>query len=52
MTGQQIGFKLLETISPGFVAGINFFQSPETIVGFLTTRAPSAKYVLAKTIRL
>ena len=50
--GQHIGFKLLETISPGLVSGINFFQSPEIIVGFFTTRAPSAKYVLAKTTLL
>ena len=50
--GQQTGLSLVAAIPPGATPGMNFCQSPETIVGSLTTLAPSAKYVLAKTIRL
>lgn len=52
VTGQQTGLRSLAAISPGSTPGINFCQSPDTMVGFSITRAPSAKYVLARTIRL
>jgi hypothetical protein len=41
LTGQQIGFSGLAAMPPGFTLGINFCQSPETIVGAFITRAPS-----------
>ena len=41
--GQQIGLNLEAAIPPGLTPGINFFQSPDTIVGLSVTLAPSAK---------
>ena len=52
IAGQQTGLSSLATMPSGPTPGMNFCQSPDTIVGSLTTRAPSAKYVLARTIRL
>jgi hypothetical protein len=43
LTGQQIGLRGLAAISPGFIFGMNFCQSPETIVGEFITRTPSLK---------
>jgi hypothetical protein len=41
-TGQQTGLSGLAATSPGPTPGMNFCQSPDTIVGASTIRAPSA----------
>ena len=41
-TGQHTGLFGLAAISPGPAPGMNWFQSPDTMVGCSRTRAPSA----------